>query len=578
VAIVAAAIVVAVALTAGLRLLRHDEVQPPAVGITLEWVAVAPLENRTGDASLDVLGQRAVDLIVQRFSKVGMAEGVLTMDSVPHPPGRTSSQESSRRPVTAQQPIRGKGPHVLVSGSYYLDSKEIEFQTRLTDYDSGELLHAFEPIRVFRGDEAKALEDLRERVVAAVGAHWGGQADIRLFRPPSSFDAWTAFFLGWSNFGSDYDQGIVHLNRAIELDPDFHLARFYLIVTYMNNGQWEEAAREFSAAEERQGDLTSFERVAFDWCRASMRGLPMEVLKHQRQMVKLAPHIPWTRYEVGRGALRLNRPREAVDALDPLLPVFGDEFHPTAFWALSLAIGAHHQLEEYEQALEWADIGLEIFPDVGILYYHKGAALAGMGRLGAVNSVIEDYSRVQLRESSMNAGDVMAFVALELRAHGHRRESGELAVRTADRYDRQMAGLQIGDREADDLRRHSWVLRVAGRWDEARTLLVELENRVVWPMHVTGSLGVIAARTGDYDEARRIFSDFPVTDSPSAPAWRFYWRACIASYLGEKDVAVELLKEGFAKGLAHSWEFHIDVDLEPLWDYPPFQELIEPKG
>ncbi len=24
--------------------------------------------------------------------------------------------------------------------------------------------------------------------------------------------------------------------------------------------------------------------------------------------------------------------------------------------------------------------------------------------------------------------------------------------------------------------------------------------------------------------------------------------------------------------------YAIDVDIEPLWDYPPFQELIEPKG
>jgi hypothetical protein len=38
------------------------------------------------------------------------------------------------------------------------------------------------------------------------------------------------------------------------------------------------------------------------------------------------------------------------------------------------------------------------------------------------------------------------------------------------------------------------------------------------------------------------------------------------------------LKEAYANGLGYSWESHIDVDLEPLWDYPPFQELIEPKG
>jgi hypothetical protein len=39
-----------------------------------------------------------------------------------------------------------------------------------------------------------------------------------------------------------------------------------------------------------------------------------------------------------------------------------------------------------------------------------------------------------------------------------------------------------------------------------------------------------------------------------------------------------LLKEAYARGRRHGVGDHIDVDLEPLWDYPPFQELIEPKG
>jgi len=58
----------------------------------------------------------------------------------------------------------------------------------------------------------------------------------------------------------------------------------------------------------------------------------------------------------------------------------------------------------------------------------------------------------------------------------------------------------------------------------------------------------------------------------------FLSRAFIASSLGEKDVAVKMLREAYAHGLRHDMESHIDVDLEPLWDYPPFQKLIEPKG
>ena len=43
--------------------------------------------------------------------------------------------------------------------------------------------------------------------------------------------------------------------------------------------------------------------------------------------------------------------------------------------------------------------------------------------------------------------------------------------------------------------------------------------------------------------------------------------------LGDRERAMELLRErGYQPWL------HIQYQLEPLWDYPPFQELSRPKG
>jgi hypothetical protein len=57
-----------------------------------------------------------------------------------------------------------------------------------------------------------------------------------------------------------------------------------------------------------------------------------------------------------------------------------------------------------------------------------------------------------------------------------------------------------------------------------------------------------------------------------------YWRACIAALLGEKERAVALLKEAFSQGRRYGVSLHRDIDLEPLWDYPPFKDLLRPKG
>ena len=575
----AAVIVIAVALTAVLKLPRQEEAQPLAMGVTLEWVAVAPLENRTGDASLDALGQRAVDLIIQRFSEVGMADGVLTMDAAPYPPGGGTQREKPPPQDSGVQPVGEKGPHVLVSGSYYLDGEELEFQARLTDYETGELLYAFKPINATRADAAEGLDDLRERIVAAVGFHWNKANDVRANNPPSSYAALRAYDQGWRAFGSDYQESVAAFKEALVLDPDFHAARLMLIVSYLNLGEREHAERELNAAKEGWHDFTDFEQTGLDWCAASLNRKRLEALTYMRQLVKIAPHLGGGfRYQLANETYRLNRPKETVEILGPILPTWQEYSHPSAWWALRLVAQAHHSLEEYEQELEWANEGLEIFPDVGNFFYHKGAALAAMGRLDAVHSVIDECTRVQLRQSAMSAGDVLTYVALELRVHGHRRESDDLANRAVEWSERRATGLDIKARDPGDLDSHSWALRVADRWDEARTPLVELKERGMWSIHVAGTLGVIAARTGDHEEAWRIFNEFPDPVPPLNPGQIFYWRACIASFLGEKDLAVELLREGYANGLGHTLEFHIDVDIEPLWDYPPFQELIEPKG
>ena len=47
----------------------------------------------------------------------------------------------------------------------------------------------------------------------------------------------------------------------------------------------------------------------------------------------------------------------------------------------------------------------------------------------------------------------------------------------------------------------------------------------------------------------------------------------IAVALGDRERAMALLRER-----GHKIWTHKQYQLEPLWDYPPFQEFIRPKG
>ncbi len=54
----------------------------------------------------------------------------------------------------------------------------------------------------------------------------------------------------------------------------------------------------------------------------------------------------------------------------------------------------------------------------------------------------------------------------------------------------------------------------------------------------------------------------------------------IAVALGDRERAVTLLgkQAAVSRGEGIYPTLHTDFHLEPLWDYPPFQELIRPKG
>ena len=96
-------------------------------------------------------------------------------------------------------------------------------------------------------------------------------------------------------------------------------------------------------------------------------------------------------------------------------------------------------------------------------------------------------------------------------------------------------------------------------------------------MNTLGTQGLIAARTGNREDAERFSNKLKTMDHPYSFGQPLVWQARIASILGEKELAVNLLKEAVSKGYSYV-NLYFDFDLEPLYEYPLFQELIKPKG
>ena len=91
-----------------------------------------------------------------------------------------------------------------------------------------------------------------------------------------------------------------------------------------------------------------------------------------------------------------------------------------------------------------------------------------------------------------------------------------------------------------------------------------------------GRLGVAAAARGDRRGAERVLTR--ILSVPAKNGRRLYARARIYARLGDRDRAMALLREAFAQGMDYGMHLHTECAFEPLRGYPPYEELIRPKG
>jgi predicted Zn-dependent protease len=124
-------------------------------------------------------------------------------------------------------------------------------------------------------------------------------------------------------------------------------------------------------------------------------------------------------------------------------------------------------------------------------------------------------------------------------------------------------------------------------WDEAQVVFASLAREHPDNINYKGRLGTLAARRGDRAAAERIAEELRRLETPHMYGMNTARSARIVALLGDKERAVTLLREAIAQGEGSNEEpdsygygfiYRHAMDLESLHGYPPFEELIKPKG
>ncbi|SPE38264.1 putative Calcium/calmodulin-dependent protein kinase [Candidatus Sulfopaludibacter sp. SbA6] len=565
----------------------------PAPPLNPKRVAVAVFENRTGDPSLDNLGKMTAESV---------AEGLLQIPTIQVVPSSTVFElASGTRSGRARDPERAlaeaTGSGTVVSGAFYLQGQTLQVRASIMDEVAGQLLYAIEPANGTREKAVEAVESVRQRLIDAVAARYLSPLFDLLVEEvkPPRFEAQKEFAAGNELFDSDLAAAIAHYNRAMEIDPEFVAPGLEVAIAIDNQGKHREATAQIDRMEKTHARLTPIMRHRLDYQRAVIDGRLEEGYSLLRDIVNLVKHASgpdWDTANLACVASWTNRARESAETFRAHRDAM--DFQPSkplGAYLLMEWTGALHVLGEHEEELKEARWGRGIYPHLLKVHAFEARALVALGRIEEVEKLVEEILSMRSQWAYPSCclpratpAYVMLSAAEELRAHGHREASLKMAGRAVDWY-RSRVGEEA--RLEDTRSGVGDALYQAERWDEAQAVFAALAAEHPDNIFYKGRLGALAARRGDRATALRIAEELRHLETPYLYGNHLSRSARIVALLGDQEGAVAMLRESVAEGAGngdmpdvygYGFIYRHSMDLESLHGYPPFEDLIKPKG
>ncbi|UCG84849.1 MAG: serine/threonine protein kinase [Gemmatimonadota bacterium] len=554
-------------------------------GVALDpnHVAVAVFRNATGDQSLDQVGERVAHWITQGLQQAAIQ--VTPWDGTLQAWQYVQSEADAGRVrdlvrALAEETSAG----TVVSGVVYLENDSLEIHVHVTDARRSRPLGTIDPVKGPQEATSEIIADMQQRVMGFLAINLderiSDQASSRA-RPPS-LEAYQEFDRGWELFLRDAfdDRAKSHFYRAFELDTTFVIPLRYAVLINFNQGRmlgwwdsWAQADSLLRILERFEGRLSQYDQHWLHYLKARMAGDNPEALRAIRRAAELAPGSRAV-YNRAFIANRVNRPQEAVDALLSLDPERG----PMRGWSgyFDELMHAYLALDQHEKALEVAQRSRETFGDIPWMLGYEGLALAGLGRIKEVNVLLDDL--VNLPEEGLTQGYWIVTIAAFLRLHAHIGPARSTIERAITWYEARLPETKSSAEWRLD---YASALYTADRCDQAYGVAKPVSDEFPEELDYRGLVGVLAACRGDEDEALRLSQWLGALDRPYLKGNHTAWRSQIAGALGDGESAVALWRQALAEGVTprfpSTWRTAW-LAFEPIRDYPPFQELMRPKG
>jgi tetratricopeptide (TPR) repeat protein len=541
-------------------------------------VAVAVFTNRTGDTTLEPLGSMAADWVTRGLGQSGLVD-VVDIAAV-YAEGRGETGDPTDPVLLA----RRNGAGTVVSGSYYLATDSLVLRATLVDAASGTVLQTVPPVHAPAGDAVRALDQLRQHVTTAVA----GVLDVRYTSftagpsPPRSFAAYEAFIAGQAAYwrGGAAPEVRALFQRAVAEDSTFLTAAVWLAFVGANGGGCALTDSMARALAPRRAALQPFDRLTLDISEARCRSDWKGGYRLAREQAGLRPRSTYAVYTAGVFGLfsgHFHGARDLLGGIDPERDLgWLSDSAKTIYWRDYT--GALHFTGDYRTELEHAEQLVRRFPTRTSLRYFAGRSLGALGR--GDDALSQLASALRLRPDAaarvhdgFSPGHMAALLAMELRSHGDSAASREAASRCVEWY-REAPDERLGGRyERYYLAR---CLLLLSRTDEALAAVALRAAEYGKDPLYRGLEGVLAAMQGARLDAERAEQELAAVVQPALVAVATTQRARIATALGQRERALQLLAAAIDQGVPRvptGMDMHLEPIYEPLRGDTLFERL-----
>jgi tetratricopeptide (TPR) repeat protein/TolB-like protein len=554
-------------------------------GLQPNRIAIVPFTNRTGEPTLDALGERAADEIAGQLNEMENLQVV--------PPSAVASKLAEKRTeanvnprILVQDVAVATSAGLVFTGVIDAAGADIELRGVLEDTTRGQVVGAFAPVAAEPSSPGPAMRELAKEVYICASDHLHPSLAFGAGEEWPDVETYQEFvkrlrLLDRKNY--------LHFLELFQANPKLTRVRLSVAFSFLNSLALRSASEVLESEHLDESNLNRHQAAVTRALRLWTGGQYDLAYRLFRDELMISPENTTLRHAAARCALFANRPAATVALYRDRIV---DRAVPPSMYLLMAAdaAAALHMLDNDEAAYDVLDRARTEIPSSMLTDWcllKQISLLGATGDVERIEALLEeamgrDFGRYEIVMARLGASH-------ELRAHGFHDASMVMAEETLE----LLAALCEGPPESCPELGEVWLkaLLIAGRDTEAAGLAKALDGTSPGWIAAWCLSGIAAARVGDTTTAQSLFdrmNELPAESDRTYNETRVgdlrVGQAMIAAQAGDLNEALQLLRTGITGGalrVEHNLYLHElrhNIFLEPLWDHPEFQEMMRPRG